>query len=341
MLYCSAAKLRRSYPVVQLHCAESKLGFSSSFFSVQGYYPLSQSARERESSVQQDALTRSVEVQGFGGSTDREIVSTLMAYLTDDDPLVRWEAALALAKTAQSLESAQGLERVLRSEQAPLTSDELLAWIRRDLGQSEALQREAIADALGHWPQQAAVQLLSEAMHDEAPRVRASAARSLGRLGAMETTDSLLAMLDDPSVWVRIAAADALGAIGDTRAVGPLSSMTARGPMLTRVAAISALGQLPSREARQRLIKCLSDEDGEVRWHSARALEQIGTVAALPGLERLLGDDYTLFDQPIHRIAQSTIRAIRQREQGAWHAIRHAVFRLWGWLRRQHAARQP
>ncbi len=302
---------------------------------------MSQSTRERESSSQRDALTRCIEIQSYAGSTNREIASALMASLTDDDPLVRWEAALALAKTAQNLENPQ-LGRVLRSKgDAPLTLDELLAWIQRDLGESDIARREAISDALGHWPQQAAVQLLREAMHDEASGVRASAARSLGRLGAMEATDSLLAMLEDPSLWVRRAAADALGTIGDTRAVGPLSSMAAQGPMLTRVAAISALGQLPSREARQQLIECLSDECGEIRWNGARALEQIGTVAALPGLERLLSDDYTLFDQSIHRIAQSTILAIRQREQGAWHAIRHAIFRLLGWVRRRRATWHP
>lgn len=332
MLYSDTVALRYRLTMAQVRVLV--------FLSVaQGYCALSPAAHNHDSSSAQDALTRSAEVQSYAGSTDREIAGVLMASLNDPDPLVRWEAALALAETAQNLENAQ--VRLLQSQgDASLTRDELLAWMQSALNQPDDAQREAIADALGHWPQQAAVQLLRQAMHDEAARVRASAARSLGRLGAMEATGDLLTMLEDPALWVRVAAADALGAIGDAGAVGPLASMAAQGPVLTRVAAISALGQLPSREARQRLIQCLSDESGEIRWHSARALEQIGTVAALPGLERLLGDDYTLFDQPIHRIARSTMGAIRQREQGTWHDIRHVIFRLLGWIRRRRILRR-
>ncbi len=282
-----------------------------------------------------DVLVRCATVQSYAGATDRQTVRALIAALGDAEPLVRWEAAAALAQTAQNLDKPQVLQRVLgRDGAAPLTAGELLAWLRQSLADPDPAQREAVADALGRWPQQAAVEVLIKTLGDEAPRVRASAALSLGRLGAIEAIDSLAAALDDTSLWVRVAAADALGAIGDPGAAAPLAAHVAEGPVLVRVAAISALGRLSSREARQQLVACLEDEIGEVRWHAARALQAVGTVAALPGLERLLGDDYRLFDQPIHEVARSAIQAIRQREQGAWHAVRHAFFHLWGWLRR-------
>lgn len=300
---------------------------------------MSDSAIERETSPEGDILARCATVREYAGATGRPAVRALVGFLADPDPLVRWEAASALALSAQNLEKAQVLQRVLgRDGNAPLTASELLAWMRQGLADPNPVLREAVADALGLWPYQAAVELLTKALADEAPQVRASAARSLGRLGAMETTDSLLTVLRDSSIWVRQAAADALGALGDARTAATLSEMAAQGPTLGRVAAISALGQLPTREARQRLVACLSDEHGEIRWHAARALTSIGTVAALPPLERLLGDSYVLFDQPIHRVAQSAIRAIGQREQGAWHTVRHAFYHLWGWLRRLRQA---
>lgn len=289
--------------------------------------------------LESDTLERCATVQTYAGATGRPAVRALVSFLADPDPLVRWEAASALARSAQNLEKAHVLQRVLgRDGSAPLTAGELLAWMRQGLADPNPVLREAVADALGLWPYQAAVELLLKALADDAPEVRASAARSLGRLGAMETAGSLLRLLQDPSIWVRQAAADALGALGDTATVAALAEAAANGPSMGRVAAITALGQLPTREARQRLIACLSDDHGEIRWHAARALESIGTIAALPPLERLLGDSYVLFDQPIHRVAQSAIRAIGQREQGAWHTVRHAFYHLWGWLRRQRWA---
>jgi HEAT repeat protein len=290
---------------------------------------------EREQSPQGDVFARCAEVKSYAGSTDRQVVRALIAYLADPDPLVRWEATAALAETAHNLEKAQVFQRVFRrSGEAPLTPVDLLARMRQALAAPTVDQREAAADALGRWPQQGAVELLIRALGDDAAQVRASAARSLGRLGAMEAMADLVALLDDPSLWVRAATADALGDIGDPGAAGPLTASAHHGPLLVRVAAISALGRLPSREARQALIAALTDEQGEIRWHAARALEQIGTVAALPGLERLLGDNYVLFDQPIHRVAQATIQAIGEREQGTWHAARRTFYHLWGWLRR-------
>ncbi len=284
---------------------------------------------------QGDVLARCATVQGYAGATDRQTVRMLVTALGDAEPLVRWEAAAALAQTAQNLDKPQVIQRVFgRDGAAPLTTGELLAWLRQSLAAPDPAQREAVADALGRWPQQAAVEILIKALGDEAPRVRASAALSLGRLGAIEALEGLSAALGDPSSWVRGAAADALGALGDSRAAGALAALAAEGPTLARVAAISALGRLPSREARQQLLACLADESGEIRWHAARALQTVGTVAALPELERLLGDAYCLFDQPIYAVAGAAIRAIRQREQGAWHAVRHAFFHLWGWLRR-------
>ncbi len=288
-----------------------------------------------ESPLEGDVLARCATVQGYAGATDRPTVRALLAAMGDSEPMVRWEAAVALAESARNLEKPQVLQRVLGKEgEAPLTRGELLAWLRQSLATADAVQREAVADALGHWPQQGAVELLIKALDDDAAPVRASAALSLGRLGAIDAVERLSAALGDPSLRVRIAAAEALGAIGAVSAAPALAEMVAQGPTLTRVAAISGLGRLPSREAQQALIACLTDQEGEVRWHAARGLEQIGTAAALLALERLLGDTYCLFGQPVHAVAQAAIRAIRQREQGAGHAVRHAFYRLWGWLRR-------
>ncbi len=283
-----------------------------------------------------DPIVRCEQIAGFAGQIGRTAVESMVVCLNDPDPMVRWEASLALAESAHNLQRPQDLHQVLTmGSSEAMTLSELLSVMREGLASPEPAQRASFAESLGRWPHQTAVALLEQALGDETAMVRATAARGLGQLGALESAPGLIAALADKSLWVRRAAADALGAIGDQSAAGPLAVMASQGPLLTRTAALAALGHLPGKIARETLTACLGDQDGEVRWQAARSLQAVGTLSSLPVLERLLGDDFTLFDESVRDVALGAIKAIGQREQGAWHALRLVVIRLVGRLRRR------
>jgi len=283
-----------------------------------------------------DAIGRCEQVAASAGQIGRAAIESMVVCLNDPDPMVRWEASLALAESAHNLQRPQDLNQVLTMGSSDAMSlSELLAVMREGLASPEPSQRASFAESLGRWPHPTAVALLEQALQDETAMVRATAARGLGQLGALESAPGLIASLTDKSLWVRRAAADALGMIGDQSAAEPLAAMAKQGPILTRTAALAALGHLPGKIARETLTACLADQDGEVRWQSARSLQTIGTLSSLPVLERLLGDDFTLFDESVREVALGAIKAIGQREQGAWHALRLVVIRLVGRLRRR------
>jgi HEAT repeat protein len=283
-----------------------------------------------------DAIARCEQIAGCAGQIGRTAVELMVVCLNDPDPMVRWEASLALAESAHNLQRPQDLSQIMAmGSSEAITPGELLAVMRVGLASPEPSQRASFAESLGRWPHQTAVALLEQALGDDTAMVRATAARGLGQLGALESAPALIEALGDKSLWVRRAAADALGAIGDQSAAEPLAAMGRQGPILTRTAALAALGHLPGKVARETLTECLSDQDGEVRWQAARSLQAIGTLSSLPVLERLLADDFTLFDESVRDVALGAIKAIGQREQGAWHALRLVVIRLVGRLRRR------
>jgi HEAT repeat protein len=285
---------------------------------------------------QPGAIVRCEQIAASAGQIGRKDVESMVSCLRDPDPIVRWEASLALAESAHNLQRPQNLSQVLTmGGSEAITLSELLADMRVGLSSADPAQRASVAETLGHWPHQTAVELLEQALGDETAMVRATAARGLGQLGALESVEHLVTALQDPSLWVRRSAADALGALGDQSAAEPLAVVARQGLVLTRTAALAALGHIPGKIARDTLASCLGDADGEVRWQAARSLEAVGTLSSFPALERLLNDDFTLFDRSVREVTLGAIRAIGQREQGAWHALRLALIRLVSRLRRR------
>ncbi len=87
-------------------------------------------------------------------------------------------------------------------------------------------ERIAAARRLGELPDRRAVLALLEALGDPSPRLRAEAARSLGRLGYRSLARaSLLQRLEDPDPDVREAAATALGRLQDSWAIPALRAL--------------------------------------------------------------------------------------------------------------------
>lgn len=111
--------------------------------------------------------------------------------------------------------------------------------------------RIAAARRLGELPDRRAVMALLEALADPSPRLRAEAAKSLGRLGYRSMARAaLLSRLQDPDPDVRQAAALALGQLRDSWAIPALRhlAVTERAAQVRR-AAWTALRQIDEAQS--------------------------------------------------------------------------------------------
>jgi HEAT repeat protein len=122
--------------------------------------------------------------------------------------------------------------------------------------------------------------------------VRASAARSLGKIGDAEAIPYLLQALQDSDYGVRLNAAEALGQIGDAQAVTDLLRALQDSDNNMRRAAATALGRIGDAQAVPGLLQALQDWDNDMHSIAAEALGQIGPPA-IPGLILALQDKYS------------------------------------------------
>lgn len=111
--------------------------------------------------------------------------------------------------------------------------------------------RIAAARRLGELPDRRAVMALLEALADPSPRLRAEAAKSLGRLGYRSMARAaLLSRLQDPDPDVRQAAALALGQLRDSWAIPALRHLaTTEHAAQVRRAAWTALRQIDEAQS--------------------------------------------------------------------------------------------
>ena len=90
-----------------------------------------------------------------------------------------------------------------------------------------------------------ALKLLTIALHDKQPNVRAGAVRSLAELNDPRAVVPLIvALREDQNSYVRWHAAEALGELADPRAVGPLTAALKDENELVRTFARRALEQI-------------------------------------------------------------------------------------------------
>jgi len=260
--------------------------------------------------------------------------------LGDPDPALRWQAGEALAVTAAQLR-----KHALRASVNPIGAGpnysftELLARMSDGLQAPEPVLRSAVADALGLWDHEGAVELLRSALQDPAYEVRASAVQALGRIADPGALASLSAALSDPSLWVRHAAADALGNLGSAQAVGVLERALGDEHGLVRSAAASALGHIRTAKARSVLQRATQSADLELRWYAARSLGQIGDRASCAALTELRSEPgVVLFDRSTADMAAEAITAIEARDRGLINRLRRGIYALILLVRKRRAA---
>jgi HEAT repeat protein len=124
---------------------------------------------------------------------------------------------------------------------------------------------------------------LIKKLQDKHPRVRAEAARELGKLKDSHAVSPLINSLKDSDAYVRAMAAEALGEIKDASAVPSLIATLQRDQYIyVRQEAAKALGKIKDARAVTPLINALHDECPDIREEAAKALTDIASPAIEP-----------------------------------------------------------
>ena len=103
--------------------------------------------------------------------------------------------------------------------------------------------------------------------------IRIEAIEALGKMGSASATAVLVEQLKDANGDLRKRSIDALGRIGDDRAVEPLIEMLS--DEQARLHAIRALGDIGSTNAIPGLSALVQNEDQYVRYNANQALKDI------------------------------------------------------------------
>jgi HEAT repeat protein len=197
------------------------------------------------------------------------------------------DALAALAADANEDVRAQAIEGL--ANQARLGGSLGATAVQRWLEDPSDLVRCAAlgnADAFAVDPEATAARLAA----DEAPAVRATAARILGLRGAADRADALAGMLADPSAAVRCEAALALARLGDGRGAAPAAALLEAGGE-EAVEAAAALGQSRRPLAIEALKEVVARRfaPSDLKATAAAALARSGDETGVAALVRMLG----------------------------------------------------
>lgn len=113
-------------------------------------------------------------------------------------------------------------------------------------------------------------------LNDESTRVRAAAARGLGRIGNKQAIPALERSLRGEST-VRCAAIQSLTALNDGSVIPALLASLKDSSPEVRYHAVSGLGKLRANQAINRIVGMLEDPDDTVRLGAAKALQDLGS----------------------------------------------------------------
>lgn len=204
------------------------------------------------------------------GANDLAAIEKLSHALENDEVLVRWGAAEALA-WAGHIQAAPALLEALNDESFTVR----IAAVRA-LSAIEA--KDAVPGLLG-------------ALEDKHHLVREAAAETLGILGDPVAASHLVKTLQDEDAFVRRAATEALGEIRVADTLPELLTVLHDDEVLVRWAGVEALRKLNDSRAVPALIECLEDtsspswEDNRLCDLAAVALEALGTETAQDALQ--------------------------------------------------------
>jgi HEAT repeat protein len=215
----------------------------------------------------------SAEALGNFGPAAKAAVPRLVTALTDDDMLVRVNAALALWRIERHPKAVPALVEMLQRGDAAAAYQAAVALGSINVS-GTGHHAPMVGVPLGNAEKSVAPALVEAFRHPDAD-VRRVAARSAGQLGpaVLPTLEKPLADRDED---VRSMAVEALGWMGP-EAVAPLARALKDKAPAPRRAAARALGRmgLPAKAAESALLDAVNDPDNEVRDEAAKALRRI------------------------------------------------------------------
>lgn len=162
--------------------------------------------------------------------------------------------------------------------------DRVLQMLSDALSDEEPRVGEAARDSLVGLGTMAVVSL-AEVIHHPEPRVRVLVLEAVGRIADAGGMEAAIDSLADHNPRVRSAAVNALGQIGDPAAVGPLLEHL-QDPNHQLVADIlQNLGRLRSPESLNPLINSLRSSEASIRLAAIDGLTALGDPRAVPPLQ--------------------------------------------------------
>jgi HEAT repeat protein len=239
-------------------------------------------------------------LSGLAGLPGEEPRVALIPYLQDEDPLVRLQAARAIARVPAE-EALLGLQSRLEDEKDPRVRRELtlavgalgsareIAELRTCLGRPlPRLERALCLDALAANPADEATRALVGIYNNKSSDLRREAATALGARPDPLSRTTLLSGAEkeeDPSVFRFVAAA--LGRLGETRArTRLLIGLEDPNVALFCAVALSDLGDADGAGVLR-----IGLQDREYRSTCLRALTKLKDADAEPAILKLYGSE--------------------------------------------------
>jgi HEAT repeat protein len=177
------------------------------------------------------------------------------------------QAPEVLAHRLQTAEETPEVRAALAATIAHIADPELVTQLIADEGDADV--RLHLYQGLEKAPAEVAFPVLQAALTDDAPGVRAEAARVLGnRADCGDAADALVAALDDPTAEVRMFAARSLGyhAVPVYDAILPLLQDE---DAKVRLTAVRSLGRIDATRAATDVAPLASDVDPKVARKAA------------------------------------------------------------------------
>ncbi|MEQ8996818.1 MAG: HEAT repeat domain-containing protein [Coleofasciculus sp. B1-GNL1-01] len=222
------------------------------------------------------------------GNKNTEVVSVLLHALKKKEDTDRWSAAIALGKLGIpeaiptlreflkycSHENCYQVARALRQ----IGNQEAILTLLEALDDEDTEVCRIVAYELGQIGK-SAIPALCEALKNKNPNIRASAARSLGRVGGEDEIPALLQALENQNHQIRASAAEALGEIGSKKVIPALFQAievkTPLDPLVVHPKVIEAIGKIWDSEELPQLNKLLLKPKITVRENLLTAIAGI------------------------------------------------------------------
>ncbi len=207
---------------------------------------------------------RECAIEVLGDLGDRSATRPLMKLISLEEPNIRYLCVQALGKIGD-----------------PECVDLLVTLLH----EPDDNMKYVAVEALGHIGDPKAVRPLMNLAVGADSDLKYAIAEALGRIGSAEATSILLSFLDEEDEEVVLQAVKALGRLRDPSAVPRLIELferTDKEELLGHIA--RALGEMEAPQAREHLLRVLSDAGPELAVEVIGALGKIGDAAALDGI---------------------------------------------------------